>query len=381
MRYISLCSGVETATLAWEQLGWEPIAFAEIEEFPSAILSVRFPDIPNLGDFTKVDWSKYRGAVDLVAGGFPCQSYSLAGNRGGLADPRGNLALEFLRVSREIDPEWIVGENVPGLLSSAKGRDFQTILETVADFWPRGGISWRVLDAEFVRVPRWGDNGEIVGWVGPVPQRRRRLFLVINTRDWRRAAAVHAQQSSMFGNPKSGSAAREAIATDARGGAEVGGGGLSSFKWSQGGAAGTMPVYDDGTTPTLVNADGHVPAIAQESVAFAQNQRGEVRLIGGTGDCVATIAAQASPKGQGRSMICQVVKPDDDPKCVGFVGNYGGKTAMGVSEEVSPTVIAKHPVDVLCMAHGQANAEIEGGVSPTLTLLHEAPIVVREPDP
>ena len=152
MRYISLCSGVETATLAWEQLGWEPIAFAEIEEFPSAILSVRFPDIPNLGDFTKVDWSKYRGAVDLVAGGFPCQSYSLAGNRGGLADPRGNLALEFLRVAREIDPEWIVGENVPGLLSSAKGRDFQTILETVADFWPRGaslGGFWTLSSCEY----------------------------------------------------------------------------------------------------------------------------------------------------------------------------------------------------------------------------------------
>ena len=72
MKYISLCSGVEAATLAFEPLGWEPVAFAEIDEFPSALLAARYPDVPNLGDFTKVDWSKYRGSADLVIGGFPC---------------------------------------------------------------------------------------------------------------------------------------------------------------------------------------------------------------------------------------------------------------------------------------------------------------------
>lgn len=139
MRYISLFSGVEAATLAWEPLGWEPVAFAEIEPFPSAVLAYRWPDVPNLGDITKVDWSKYHGAADIVVGGFPCQSYSVAGLRKGLADPRGNLMLEFLKACREIDPEWVIGENVPGLLSSNGGRDFQTLLEAVAILWPRGG--------------------------------------------------------------------------------------------------------------------------------------------------------------------------------------------------------------------------------------------------
>ena len=314
-----------------------------------------------------------------------CQSYSIAGLRQGLADPRGQLMLEFLRACSELEPEWIVGENVPGLLSADGGRAFETFLNAVAILWPRGGVAWRILDSQFVRVPDRDGDGRITGWFGPVAQRRRRVFLVINTRDWRRAAAVLLEPEGMCGNSKASGKKREELAADARRRAEVGGGRLTSFKWFQGSAAGTMPAYDDGTTPTLVNADGHVPAIAQdaESVAFAQNQRGEVRLIGGTGDHVATVAAQASPKGQGRSLVLTAPRHEpDDSTCVGFVGNYGGKTAMGVSEEVSPTVIAKHPVDVLCMAHGQANAEIEeGGVSPTLTLLHEAPIVVSESDP
>lgn len=125
MRYISLFSGVEAATLAADSLGWEPVAFCEIDDFPSAVLAARFPNVPNLGDVTKVDWSQYHGAADLVIGGFPCQSYSIAGLRKGLDEPRGQLMLEFLAACRDIDPEWIVAENVPGLLSSSRGTDFK----------------------------------------------------------------------------------------------------------------------------------------------------------------------------------------------------------------------------------------------------------------
>lgn len=201
MRYISLFSGVEAATLASEPLGWEPVAFCEVDDFPSAVLAARFPDVPNLGDVTKVDWSKYHGAADLVIGGFPCQSYSIAGLRKGLDEPRGQLMLEFLAACRDIDPEWIVAENVPGLLSSGRGGDFKTFLEAVAILWPRGGVAWRILDSQ---------------WFG-VAQRRRRVFAVINTRDWRRAAEVLLDEHCLRGNTPTRDEAREAAATNAQG--------------------------------------------------------------------------------------------------------------------------------------------------------------------
>ncbi len=118
------------------------MAFAEIDEFPSAVLAHRWPDVRNLGDVRFVDWGKFVedcGRPDVVVGGFPCQSYSIAGLRQGLADPRGQLMLEFLRACSELKPEWIVGENVPGLLSADGGRAFETFLNAVAILWPRGG--------------------------------------------------------------------------------------------------------------------------------------------------------------------------------------------------------------------------------------------------
>jgi DNA (cytosine-5)-methyltransferase 1 len=160
VRYISLFSGVEAATLAWEPLGWEAVAFAEIEPFPSAVLAHRWPDVPNLGDVTKVDWSKYRGTVDLVVGGSPCQAFSVAGKREGLLDERGQLMLEYVRAVREVEPRWFLWENVPGVLSQDKGRAFGTLLGEMADLGY--SCAFRVLDAQFFGVA----------------QRRRRVFLV-----------------------------------------------------------------------------------------------------------------------------------------------------------------------------------------------------------
>ena len=122
--YISLFSGIEAASVAWEPLGWNPVAFAEIEPFPCAVLEHRYPGVPNLGDVTEVDWSEWHGKAELVIGGSPCQSFSVAGLRKGLADPRGNLMLEYLRACEGIAPEWIIWENVPGVLSSNGGEGF-----------------------------------------------------------------------------------------------------------------------------------------------------------------------------------------------------------------------------------------------------------------
>lgn len=171
MKYLSVCSGIEAASVAWHTLGWQPVAFSEIEKFPSQVLAHHYPDVPNLGDMTKFqEWPDE--SIDLLVGGTPCQSFSVAGLRRGMADPRGNLALTYLAIADRYKPRWIVWENVPGVLSSAGGRDFGSFLGALAKLGY--GFAYRVLDARFFGVA----------------QRRRRVFVVGYLGDWRRAAAV-----------------------------------------------------------------------------------------------------------------------------------------------------------------------------------------------
>lgn len=173
MNYLSVCSGIEAATCAWHPLGWNPIAFSEIEPFPSAVLAYHYPDVPNLGDMTKFkEWKIEPGSVDILVGGTPCQSFSVAGLRRGLDDPRGNLMLTFGAIADYYKPRWLVWENVPGVLSSGGGRDFGTFLGMLGLIGY--GFAYRILDAQFFRVA----------------QRRRRVFVVGYLGDWRRAAAV-----------------------------------------------------------------------------------------------------------------------------------------------------------------------------------------------
>lgn len=179
MRYGSVCSGIEAATLAWHHLGWEPVFFSEIESFPSAVLAHHYPSVPNLGDFTTITKDSYHGSIDLLVGGTPCNSFSMAGQRRGLEDPRGDLALQFVRLARDAGARWVVWENVPGVLSSADGRDFRVLIQA----FTQGGysIAYRVLDAQYTRVPQFPRA---------IPQRRRRLFLVGYCGDWTIPAKV-----------------------------------------------------------------------------------------------------------------------------------------------------------------------------------------------
>ena len=133
LRYGSVCSGIEAASVAWDSLGWEPVWFSEIEPFPSEVLKHRFPEVPNLGDMTKLTQNPIfnEQPIDILVGGTPCQSFSIAGLRKGLADPRGNLMLTFLSIADKKKPKWIIWENVPGVLSSNRGRDFGTFLRAL----------------------------------------------------------------------------------------------------------------------------------------------------------------------------------------------------------------------------------------------------------
>ena len=148
MKYLSICSGIEAATVAWHPLGWTPVAFSEIEPFPSAVLAHHYPNVPNLGDMTQhATWPIYAGDIDLLVGGTPCQSFSVAGLRKGLSDPRGGLMLTYLEIARRLRPRWVVWENVPGVLSSNGGRDFGSFLGALGEL----GYGWayRVLDAQW----------------------------------------------------------------------------------------------------------------------------------------------------------------------------------------------------------------------------------------
>lgn len=182
MKYATVSSGIEAPSVAWHPLGWQPVFFSEIDRFPSRVLAHHYPDVPNLGDMTRFnEWSDY--AIDVFCAGTPCQSFSVAGLRKGLADPRGNLMLTYLAIAARYRPKWLVWENVRGVLSSNGGRDFGTFLGGLAECGY--GFAYRVLDAQYFGVA----------------QRRRRVFIVGHLGDWRPAAAVLFERDSLCGNP------------------------------------------------------------------------------------------------------------------------------------------------------------------------------------
>ncbi|WP_320203708.1 DNA cytosine methyltransferase [Agrobacterium rosae] len=203
LRFLSVCSGIEAASVAWHPLGWKAVAFSEIEKFPSAVLKHHYPDVPNLGDFTNID-TQTLGRVDILAGGTPCQAFSVAGLRQGLGDARGNLTLKFVELAHELANgnglRNVVWENVVGVLSD-KGNAFGCFLAGLvgADSaiepprrgkWarhgmvsgPKGRAAWAVKDGQFFGVA----------------QRRRRVLVVADFGDGADPAAVLFEPESMF---------------------------------------------------------------------------------------------------------------------------------------------------------------------------------------
>jgi DNA (cytosine-5)-methyltransferase 1 len=235
MRYLSVCSGIEAVSVAWQPLGWRPVMFAEIDPFCCWLLRSRYRasrpvfmlsphdatdrkeakrsaaairnvvalpadgEVINAGDFTKIG-AEDVGAIDLLAGGTPCQSFSIAGKRAGLDDPRGNLTIEFARLADRLRPPWLVWENVPGVLSIDDGRTFGAFLGLLVQLGY--GVAYRILNAQHFGVP----------------QRRRRVFVVGCLGSWRGAAAVLLDQHGLSGHPPPRREARQGAA----GGVEVG---------------------------------------------------------------------------------------------------------------------------------------------------------------
>lgn len=230
MRYGSVCSGIEAASVAWRPLGWECAFLSEIEKFPAAVLKHHFPEVPNLGDFTKIERGDYGKDIDLLVSGTPCQAFSVAGLRKGLNDERGNLALEFARLAFRTRARWVVWENVPGVLSSGKGCDFASFLSLLVGWevkvpdgkkWRKAGlvtgapgcfnVGWRVLDAQYTRVSQFPRA---------IPQRRKRVILVGSLGPWERTEKVLFDGEMCGGDTPPRREALKSLAADSCGGTQ-----------------------------------------------------------------------------------------------------------------------------------------------------------------
>lgn len=223
LRFLSICSGIEAASVAWEPLGWRALAFSEIEPFPRAVLRHRFPGVPLHGDFTVLRDQPWIVDADVLVGGTPCQAFSVAGLRRSLSDDRGNLSLEYIRLADAVDdlrraagraPAWIVWENVPGVLSTPDNA-FGAFL---------GGLVGS--DAALVPNGRWTDAGVVAGprrvaawrtldaqYFG-LAQRRRRVFVLAREHPggWACADALLPITDSLQGHPAPRREAGEGVA-------------------------------------------------------------------------------------------------------------------------------------------------------------------------
>lgn len=198
MKFLSVCSGIEAASVACEHLNWRALGFSEIEDFPNAVLKYHYPKVNNYGDINNISGETFYGRTDLLIGGTPCQGMSQAGKRKGLDDERSGLAWQFIRLLDEIRPRWFVWENVPGAMSTNGGRDYATIVSEMEKLGY--GVAGRILDAK-----NFG-----------VPQNRRRIFLVGYLGDWRPSFGALFEPESLSRNIEQGKKQKQRASPDVR---------------------------------------------------------------------------------------------------------------------------------------------------------------------
>ena len=406
MRYGSICSGVEAASLAWQHLGWTPAFFSEVEPFPAAVLMQRLgamkplrpldpdaasdekdrkqrlswqsliaemPDggtIPNLGDFTLIKKEDYDGQIDLLVGGTPCQDLSIAGKRLGFGGKRSVLALDFVRLCFETGVRWVVWENVPAALSSRRGEDFGRFVSLLCGWnvpvpesgWrkcgivtpaPGGfGVAWRVLDSQFTRVEQFPRA---------IPQRRKRLFLVGYSGQWKYPAKVLFDGEMCGGDTPPRRTKRQ----NASAGSE--GGSASTDWWDGSQKAGTLTrtsdqqfMPDKGRLQCVIEQTGtdflcyenHAPDSRIKSVEVSQS-----------------IVARMGTGGNNLPLLQEV--PREPETAIGFIKNDAGGDLQGFWNEVFPTMRTEVTPAVareecfhvsFCDANGRRKDRSKGGL-------------------
>lgn len=368
MRYVSVFSGIEAASVAWEPLGFEPMAFSEVDPHASAVLAERFPDVPNLGDITKVDWGGFlesNGAPDVLVGGSPCQSFSIAGKREGL-DGASGLMFEYVRAVQELRPRWFVWENVPGALSSTGGADFGCLLDAMDKLGY--GMAWRVLDAQFFGVA----------------QRRRRVFLVGCLGDPVGPAEVLFEREGLRRDTPSSKAKREELAAPTGEGAMSAGfcaaatAGTGSIGFEPelhptlkagGNLAGTGAVLQSvphaeaglrNICMTTANTKAKGSNISEDGVAYTLDRSNSNAV------CVQEPMLGRSDANSGTNEGMNV------QPCVAYAmrmrqGKPGGGKGPLVQDDVSGTLATSNDQTIFCRAGLQVNSETCEDMAPTLS--------------
>lgn len=352
MRYVSIFSGVEAATLAWEPLGWEPLAFCEIDDFPSAVLAERWPNVPNLGDITKVDWKKeIHGAVDLVVGGSPCQSFSIAGKREGLKGASG-LMFEYIRCVQELMPRWFLWENVKGALSCEGGAAFGQLLGEMDALGY--GLAWRVLDAQFFGVA----------------QRRERLFLVGHLGDARACEVLFEPESMCWDTPSSREKRKAVAAASGRCVAQGSGTGRlnpdsqhDTFSIA-GNIIGRKP--ENGGNGRVFQEPGEpmytLTTIDRPAVAFKYHQGSKAGGIGAAVEQSPTLTADYHNP---------AVMYEESETCTAGLSetgqaNQGGKGPL-IQDEISGTLSTVNNQSLVCMTDKQKNTSVDDEIAGTIS--------------
>lgn len=332
MNYASVCSGAEAFGPAWHELGFKPVFHAEIEPHASAVLRYHNPTVPNYGDFTQIatpTGPRPDEPVRLLCGGTPCQTYSVAGLREGLDSYKGGLTLEFVKLAKRLNADWLLWENVPGVLSADGGRAFGTFLGTLAECGY--GFAYRVLDLQHFGAP----------------QRRKRVFLVAHSGgDWQSCAAVLFESESLRGNPAPRRQAGQDVTGTLSSRTNAGGGLGTDFDCAGGlvATANTLKAnsgrnqieetyiptcYDENQITSKTNRSNPQPGgvchtlpasptapLLTSGKAFQQNSRDEVRYIGGDGQLAGALCAEVGAKQQNYIHVKPAIalKADMTPK-------------------------------------------------------------------
>ncbi len=362
LRYGSVCSGIEAATLAWHSLGWRASFYSEIDKFPRAVLQQRFPDVPLHGDFTTIQAGEY-DPIDILIGGTPCQDFSVAGLRKGFDGDRGNLTFEFVHLAERLRPRWIVWENVPGCLSIDGGRGFGTFLGMLGKLGY--GTAYRILDAQYAGLA----------------QRRERVFVVGCLGDWRRAAAVLFERESLRWDPaprrEAGKGSTHALAPSLTGS----GRGVERSGESRGqdpvipvafGGNNTSGPIDVGTALRAKGGSGHGDFESETFVATAFKASHFTRGKDGAPRTTAEPLSADADKGDQDTLVCapvafngrqdpcpgaiaQPVDTDAFTQCIAFsVKDHGADAAS----DLSPTL----------RAGGHDKSHANGGVGPAVAI-------------